>query len=240
MIYFSLNKNSKKAMYLQISDQIRNMILSGELKYNQKLFSEKEFTHIYNVSDVVVKQAYGVLRKEGLVRSVKGLGTFVTNREIVTLSFNDLFYVAGFENDSSFKTIILINELLENVEKQTISLKVLETENVYRLNLIVLKKDLPYIYRTFFYKEKYHKVVNKYFNEQDNIIKYFSNHKKIKLNTELIYHTKIADSIISSILLVDEKDPIASYKLILSNDEEEFMHVETNIPGNYLLIRKVD
>ena len=57
MIYFSLNKYSKKAMYLQISDQIRNMILSGELKYNQKLFSEKEFTHIYNVSDVVVKQA---------------------------------------------------------------------------------------------------------------------------------------------------------------------------------------
>lgn len=237
MIYIELDKNSDKAMYLQISDQIRKKILSKELRYNDKLFSEKEFTYIYNVSEIVVKKAYDILRKEGLIRRAKGIGTFVTNRKITTLEFSDLFNISGFVEDRSFQTIFLTKEQIE-LSDYLIGVFGTTNEKIYKHNLIIYKDSLPFIYRSIFYKVKYEKLINDYLKTFSNVIVYLNKMGNMNLKTSIVYNTKIADSIIASMLLVNEKDPVASYKITLSNNDEVFLYVETEIPGNYLIINK--
>lgn len=64
-------------MYLQVSDQLRRLIRSGEWPPGHLLPSQAELTDRYGVSVVTVRAAVAVLRAEGLVVTRQGLGSFV-------------------------------------------------------------------------------------------------------------------------------------------------------------------
>jgi DNA-binding GntR family transcriptional regulator len=63
--------------YLQIADDLRDRILSGDLAAGDKLPSESDLMRDYNVSRTVSKMAINVLRSEGLISSHPGKGSFV-------------------------------------------------------------------------------------------------------------------------------------------------------------------
>jgi GntR family transcriptional regulator len=69
--------------YYQLRDILRNEIISGRLAVNQKLPSERELCERYGVSRPTVREAIEALVNEGLLRSEKGRGTFVTEPKIV-------------------------------------------------------------------------------------------------------------------------------------------------------------
>jgi DNA-binding GntR family transcriptional regulator len=66
----------------QIADDLRNQIRSGSLVPRTPLPSEPHLVQIYGVSRDTVRKAVSVLREEGYVRTVKGLGSFVVDREL--------------------------------------------------------------------------------------------------------------------------------------------------------------
>lgn len=68
---------SGRPAYTQIADDIRRRILDGELRAGDKLATESEVMADYGVSRIVVRQAIDVLRREGLVTSQRGSGTYV-------------------------------------------------------------------------------------------------------------------------------------------------------------------
>lgn len=67
----------KSIKYIQISDEIKNKILSGILKPNEMLSSENQLAAEYNVSRVTIRKALMRLIDEGYLFSVPGKGTFV-------------------------------------------------------------------------------------------------------------------------------------------------------------------
>lgn len=62
--------------YLEIADQLRSLITSGEYGAGGALASESELGARFSVSRTTVRRALERLRDEGLVRSVKGSGWF--------------------------------------------------------------------------------------------------------------------------------------------------------------------
>ncbi len=63
--------------YVHISSDIRNQILEGKYRSNDKLPSEKELCQLYDASKMTVKQALDILVAEGLIIKRRGSGTFV-------------------------------------------------------------------------------------------------------------------------------------------------------------------
>lgn len=65
------------AIYEQIINQLKNAIVTGELKAGEALPSIRSLAGELQVSVITTKRAYEELEKEGLVRSVAGKGFYV-------------------------------------------------------------------------------------------------------------------------------------------------------------------
>jgi DNA-binding GntR family transcriptional regulator len=68
-------------LYVQLADILREMIMSGELEPNRRMFSESYLQQEQQVSRGTVRMAIDTLRKEGLVITISGRGTFVKARD---------------------------------------------------------------------------------------------------------------------------------------------------------------
>lgn len=81
MIFSSLDNNSEEPIYLQIENYIKNMIKDGMLVSNGKLPATRELSKLLGVSRNSVITAYENLEVEGIVYTVKGKGTFVSENK---------------------------------------------------------------------------------------------------------------------------------------------------------------
>ncbi|HOK56897.1 MAG TPA: GntR family transcriptional regulator [bacterium] len=122
------------ALYKKIRDDIKEKIEKGEYKVGEKIPSISELSKIYNVSDIVVKQALKELIKEGLLIGVQGRGVFVKEKEnekIIGVIFTDIvknpFFAeiyTGIEKVfSSNGYHIIVGVSYNNVEKEKKILK---------------------------------------------------------------------------------------------------------------------
>jgi GntR family transcriptional regulator/MocR family aminotransferase len=78
MLWLSIDKFSDTSLIRQIYQQIRNLILSSELKSGEKLPATRELAAQIGVSRNVVLEAYELLIAEGYLISSPGSGTYVT------------------------------------------------------------------------------------------------------------------------------------------------------------------
>ncbi|RKN86847.1 GntR family transcriptional regulator [Paenibacillus ginsengarvi] len=76
----SVSLASGEPIYQQIKEQIKRQILSGELREGELLPSIRHLAADLNISVITTKRAYDELEQEGLVASVAGKGTFVTEK----------------------------------------------------------------------------------------------------------------------------------------------------------------
>lgn len=72
-----INNSSQKPIYEQIIEQIKVMILKGELKADTMLPSVRSLSKEQKISALTVKKAYDLLEQEGFIVTVQGKGSFV-------------------------------------------------------------------------------------------------------------------------------------------------------------------
>ena len=72
-----VNGSSMVPIYEQIVDQIKAMIVSGELKPDNILPSVRSLSKELKISALTVKKAYDTLESEGFKVTVHGKGTYV-------------------------------------------------------------------------------------------------------------------------------------------------------------------
>jgi len=65
-------------LFAQVRDELRGLILRGELAAGVRLPSESELIDRFGVSRITVRQALGELQSAGLIATVNGKGSFVT------------------------------------------------------------------------------------------------------------------------------------------------------------------
>jgi GntR family transcriptional regulator len=79
-VYF-LNPQSGVPLYLQLQQQLRQRILSGQLPDGAQLPSVREMSAELHVNPLTVVKVYQLLEQEGFLESKRGLGTFVSHQK---------------------------------------------------------------------------------------------------------------------------------------------------------------
>lgn len=76
-------RNSKEQpIYDQISSQIKNLIISGELKEGDALPSMRLLAKELRISVITTKRAYEELERDGFIISITGKGSFVAGKNM--------------------------------------------------------------------------------------------------------------------------------------------------------------
>ena len=71
---------SNKALYEQIYEQIRTLILEGTLKAGEALPTIRGLAKDLRISAITTSRAYADLERDGFIYSVVGKGSFVSER----------------------------------------------------------------------------------------------------------------------------------------------------------------
>lgn len=80
-----ISNSSQEPIYEQITRQIKNMIIKGELAENELLPSIRSLAKDLQISVITTKKAYEELEKDGYITTVPGKGSFVAaqNKELL-------------------------------------------------------------------------------------------------------------------------------------------------------------
>ena len=136
--------------YLQISTWLRELIHMGRYETGEQLPSENELAQMCGVNRNTLRQALGELTAEGMLKKVKGLGTFVTATESVALkhklnrisSFGQELHQAGIKES----TRLLKKGYETPPEHVTQSLSLNPSSRVIAIRRLRTGDDLPLIY----------------------------------------------------------------------------------------------
>lgn len=75
-----ISNTSDKALYEQIYDQIKTLILEGSLKEGESLPTIRGLAKDLRISVITTSRAYADLERDGYIYSVVGRGSFVAER----------------------------------------------------------------------------------------------------------------------------------------------------------------
>jgi Predicted transcriptional regulators len=77
-----ISNSSGQPIYDQISSQIKNLIITGELKEGDALPSMRTLAKELRISVITTKRAYEELERDGFITSVTGKGSFVAGKNM--------------------------------------------------------------------------------------------------------------------------------------------------------------
>lgn len=77
-----INNSSGLPIYEQIANQIKNMIISGELNEGDALPSMRLLAKELRISVITTKRAYEELERDGFIYSIMGKGSFVAGKNM--------------------------------------------------------------------------------------------------------------------------------------------------------------
>lgn len=111
-----INNTSEMPIYEQISSQIKNQIITGELSSGDMLPSLRVLAQELRISVITTKRAYEELEKQGFVSSVTGKGTFISYKSSALIHEEQLKIIEN-QLGEAVKTALLskisLDELIE-------------------------------------------------------------------------------------------------------------------------------
>ncbi|MGQ9615373.1 MAG: GntR family transcriptional regulator [Spirochaetota bacterium] len=138
-----------KPKYIQLVERIKRDILNNDLKTGDRLLSENELKKLYNVSSTTVRKCIDILKHEGLINRVQGIGTFVNKLHIKRslekiLSFTKNMEQVGLKPSSK----VLEKKVIFAREHYCEKLKLNPGEKILRLKRLRFGSDIPMMLET--------------------------------------------------------------------------------------------
>lgn len=131
-------------VYLQIVEDIKNKISSGELKPGDAIASEAALCREYNTSRMTVRKGLAVLVSEGYIYSIPGKGNFVAKPEL------NKYTVYYDEMHNSINSVDRIKLLEVNIiipdEKLAADLQTTRNKNVIVIRRLFFTEGRPVAY----------------------------------------------------------------------------------------------
>ena len=122
-MHIIISNQSGKPIYEQITEQIKALIISGELGEGDALPSMRLLAKELRISVITTKRAYEELEREGYVSSIPGKGSFVAGKNTEFLKEEQLRKVeehlqeavkaaqlCGMEKEELVETLLLLWE----------------------------------------------------------------------------------------------------------------------------------
>ncbi|WP_280768697.1 GntR family transcriptional regulator [Salipaludibacillus daqingensis] len=126
ILYFQINPKNNTPLYEQLIHQVKEMYAKGLLKPNEKLPSVRELSSQMVINPNTVSKAYQELERQGVITTVRGKGTFVSEEliqshtpqqeENLKQSFKQVIidsYYAGFSKQELLRWF---NDVYEEME----------------------------------------------------------------------------------------------------------------------------
>ena len=144
-----INKNSPIPIYHQLEEYIKNEIEKGILKTDQAIPSEREYSELYNISRMTVRQALNNLVHDGYLYRHKGKGTFVGKQKVEQrlqglTSFTEDMIERGLEPSSKLLHFEIVPASISIADK--LGLK--ENSPVYEIQRVRLADGTPMAFET--------------------------------------------------------------------------------------------
>jgi GntR family transcriptional regulator len=79
MLFLRIEPSSASPIYRQMTEQIRDQIVSGQLKAGQQMPSVRQLAEELAVNQNTILKVYNELCREGLLKMERGSGTFVAD-----------------------------------------------------------------------------------------------------------------------------------------------------------------
>lgn len=135
-------------IYVQISNDIRSMILNDYYKEGDKILTEAEISEKYNVSRMTARSSVTELVKIGVVFRVHGKGAYVSRRKVE----RNLNKITGFHEDILLMGLkpsskIITFDKRYPTEKECHHLNIGKLNDVYEIKRIRYVDDIPYGYQ---------------------------------------------------------------------------------------------
>lgn len=74
-----ISNSTRKPIYEQITSQIKQMIMTGELKSGESISSMRSLAKSLHISVITVQRAYEDLQRDGFIETTIGRGSFVSS-----------------------------------------------------------------------------------------------------------------------------------------------------------------
>ena len=102
----TMEKESGKAKYYTLMEQLKEDILSGKIQAGEKLPSENELAAQFCISRHTVRKALSILENEGYITAQHGKGTFCSKRMIHRHNSHNIAVVTTYISDYIFPRLI--------------------------------------------------------------------------------------------------------------------------------------
>jgi GntR family transcriptional repressor for pyruvate dehydrogenase complex len=131
---FSPIKNTK--VYEQVIDQIKDMIVSGNLKRGDKLPSERELVEQLQVSRTSIREALRALQIIGLVECKQGEGNFI--KESFENSLFEPLSIMFMLQESSPEEILELRKVIE-IETTALAAKRIDSGELEHMKSLIMQ-----------------------------------------------------------------------------------------------------
>lgn len=104
---FQLDLKSRKSIYEQVIDNLKEQIMTGVLATGEKLPSVRELSKLITVNPNTVQKAYRELERQGYIYTTGGVGTFVADISSVRPDAKEL-EIAKANLDDDFRQLLFL------------------------------------------------------------------------------------------------------------------------------------
>ena len=118
---FEIDPRSRKSIYEQVMDNLKDAIMMGKLPEGAKLPSVRELSKSISVNPNTVQKAYRELEQRGYIYTKTGLGTFVCPRSEIRAEGPEL-QAAEEEMAEAFKTFLRMGMGFEESKEKALEI----------------------------------------------------------------------------------------------------------------------
>ena len=112
-----IDSRDKRAIYEQVVDRLSNLMLIGVLQPGEKLPSVRSLAVDLSINPNTIQKAYLELERQGYVYSVKGVGSFVSDIDVIKSNKKNMIYKELGELISRAKAFISKGEFCAKVNE---------------------------------------------------------------------------------------------------------------------------
>ena len=116
-----LDLKSRKSIYEQVMDQLKEQIMTGQMATGEKLPSVRELSKSITVNPNTVQKAYRELERQGYVYTTSGVGTFVADRSVIHADLPAL-QKAQENLDDAFRQLLFLGIGYEKAKNLTMQI----------------------------------------------------------------------------------------------------------------------
>ena len=116
-----LDLKSRKSIYEQVMDQLKEQVMTGQMATGEKLPSVRELSKSITVNPNTVQKAYRELERQGYVYTTSGVGTFVADRSEIHADLPAL-QKAQENLDDAFRQLLFLGIGYEKAKNLTMQI----------------------------------------------------------------------------------------------------------------------